>query len=1094
MTIRYSRMLGSRILAIGAAAFAFGCSFPAGTSQEAMAQEHGDGKKPLPLAGKTTPLSFSTDEGTWMSLDVAPRGDAIVFDLLGDIYRMPISGGAATAITTGLGYDSQPSISPDGEWIAFISDRDGKDNLWVAKIDGSDPRKLSSHARTRVVSPQWSPDGVYIVVTEITDKTNLALYHRDGGGVKFAASGDKSEIDGVGAVFSPDGRSIYFAERLSGGFPGAQIRRFDRETGDVAVITQGEGGGFRPVISPDGRLLAYATRDEAVTRLRIRDLVSGADRELIANIQRDAQENGRIPSRDYMPAYDFMPDGQSLVMTRDGKFIRVDVATGDVTPIAFTATVSLDVGPDLTAPYRVDQGPVTARILHDPKFSPDGEQIAASMLGKIYIAQAGAEVAPTRLTSSDDLEFNPVWSPDGASIAYVTWSDRAGGHIWRIASDGSGAPQRLTEHAAFYTDLSWTPDGERLVAMRGNEWVRHQTFSEFGGLDTPMEFVHLPATGGPVTLIRSAKEGERDPHFAGDGERIYSYSGEALVSMDMDGRDQRTHLTVKGPTRPGQENRYAQQALMRPGGGWAVALVNDQVWVAPTPSLGGRAPTVSVRKSDLPAARLTDTGADFIGWSADGADVVWAIGATIYRRPFDSIEFLSDKKDKSNDKKKDETKAQPEAHPAVVSQKIVLTAPRATPEGAILLSGANVVPMARASTADMATSIDNADILVVNNRIEALGPKGTLNVPEGARVIDVSGKTIIPGLIDAHAHWEFRTQDVLEPHNWSLAVNLAYGVTAGLDVQTAHKDYFTYRDFVDMGVSVGQRAFMTGPGVFGNTDFQSYERALAYLKRYSDHYHTKNIKSYLAGNRQQRQWVVNASKELGLMPTTEGGADMRLDLTHAIDGMHGNEHTLPILPLKRDVIELYAQTKTAYIATLLVQYQAISAVNYFFTRHNPHDDEKLARFYPENRIDELSRRRGTWALDEEHAFKEAAASVAAIQRAGGLVGIGGHGELQGLGYHWEMQAHAMGGMTPAEVLRAATIDGAKIIGVAQDLGSLEAGKLADLVVLNSDPREDIGNAVDIQYVMKNGELYDGDTLARIWPSAQPLAPFWWTEN
>jgi hypothetical protein len=386
--------------------------------------------------------------------------------------------------------------------------------------------------------------------------------------------------------------------------------------------------------------------------------------------------------------------------------------------------------------------------------------------------------------------------------------------------------------------------------------------------------------------------------------------------------------------------------------------------------------------------------------------------------------------------------------------------------------------------------LKNADIVITGNpsrhrpRREGAG---------GAKVIDARGKFIVPGFVDTHAHWEFRTHDVLEPQNWSLIANLAYGVTAGLDVQTSTNDYFAYQDLVETGQSLGQRAFMTGPGIFSSNDFQSYEATLAYLKRYKEHYRTLNIKSYMVGNRKQRQWVVQASKALGLMPTTEGGRDMKMDITHAIDGMHGNEHTLPVFPLYKDVVELFAKTKTAYTPTLLVNYGGIIAEEYFYTTMEVHDDKKLNRFYPHNVLDDYTRRRRVWARKDEFVFPMAAASAARIQRAGGLVGVGGHGQLQGLGYHWEMWGLAMGGMTPREVLKAATIDGAKIIGFAEDLGSLEVGKLADLVVLDRNPLADIRNTNTVRYVMKNGELFDGDTLDQIWPVQRKLPKFWWWE-
>ena len=223
----------------------------------------------------------------------------------------------------------------------------------------------------------------------------------------------------------------------------------------------------------------------------------------------------------------------------------------------------------------------------------------------------------------------------------------------------------------------------------------------------------------------------------------------------------------------------------------------------------------------------------------------------------------------------------------------------------------------------------------------------------------------------------------------------------------------------------------------------------------------------------------------------EGGGDQKMDITHAIDGMHGNEHTLPDSPIFKDVVELFARTRTAYTPTLIVQHNAQSMREYFFTRTDVHNNPKLRRFYPHNRLDELTRRRPGWQLDDEFQFRQAAAQAAKIQRAGGLVGIGAHSELQGLGYHWEMWAFEMGGMTPVEVLRAATIDGARIIGIDQDLGSIEAGKLADMVILDANPLENIRNTETIYRVVQNGRLYEGDTLDQVWPDATPLAPSWW---
>ena len=1080
----------------------------------------GDDGLPLEPAGK---LEFTTNEGTWLSLDVFPDGQSLVFDLLGDLYTLPIGGGTATRITEGMGFDSQPRVSPDGQWLAFISDRDGSNNLWIARADGTDPRKLSSERRAAMISPAWTPDSQYVIVTRRDARSELRMYHVNGGsGLTLGKPRQPSEATPgpgrgptgptqLGAAMSPDGRYLYFSQsgtRSAANFPSWQIGRMDMRSGDVDVLTQAEYSAVRPALSPDGSQLVYATRYETRTGLRIRNLESGADRWLIWPVQRDEIESGGAPSRDTFPSYAFTPDGESVVVTAGGKLWRVSVADGAPSVIPFTADVALDIGPELEFPYRLEQGPVRARLIQDPQQSPDGQRIAMSVLTKIYVLDS-ATAAPRRLTAGDVWEFKPAWSPDGEWIAFVTWSMNDGGQIWRMRADGSGPPQQLSEHPAFYTDIAYSLDGTRIVGLRGNEYVRHQTFSEFGGLRLPLDLVWLPAEGGNVELVVPAR-GVGAPHFSSDPERIFVYSDDGLISLRYDGTDRRVHLKVTGPSR-GPRPAAASRVLLRPGGDWALASVNNQLWVVAVPRIAGE-PEVSVRDASVPAQQITDIGADYFAWADGGDTITWAIGSTFYRRAFDTIDFTpepmdgdeadndsagteadaSDEQaagdadaDQEPDADDDEPHTPRDDAEHVDSIEVVLEFPRAVPQGTIVLRGGTAITMAGD------TVIADADIVVTDNRIVAVGRRGQVEIPDGARVLDIAGKYVVPGFIDTHAHWEFRTHDVLEPQNWSLVANLAYGVTAGLDVQTSTNDYLAYQDLVETGQSLGQRALMTGVGIFSANDFQSYEATLDYLRRYTRHYRTRNIKSYMVGNRKQRQWVVKASKELGLIPTTEGGRNLALDITHAIDGMHGNEHTLPVTPLFKDVVELFARTLTAYTPTLLVQYGGTIAEEYFYSRTEVHDDPKLNRFYPHNRLDEMSRRRRGWIRDDEFNFDEAAADAAKIQRAGGLVGVGGHGQLQGLGYHWEMWALAMGGMTAREVLQAATIDGARIIGIEQDLGSLEAGKLADLVVLDANPLDDIHNTNTVHWVMKNGELYDGDTLNQLWPVEKELPRFWW---
>jgi hypothetical protein len=214
-----------------------------------------------------------------------------------------------------------------------------------------------------------------------------------------------------------------------------------------------------------------------------------------------------------------------------------------------------------------------------------------------------------------------------------------------------------------------------------------------------------------------------------------------------------------------------------------------------------------------------------------------------------------------------------------------------------------------------------------------------------------------------------------------------------------------------------------------------------------------------------------------------------------IDGYPGQEHSLPVFPLYDDVVRLAAETRITYSPTLLVSYGGPFSENYYYTRENPHDDAKLRRFTPHEEVDEKTRRRGAgvdpgpggWFMDDEYVFRQQAAVVKDIIEAGGRAGVGSHGQLQGLGYHWELWAIQSGGLSEHDALRIATLYGAEGIGLGKDLGSITGGKLADLVILEANPLDDIRNTNRIRYVMKNGRLYDGDTLDEVWPRQRKLA-------
>jgi len=1115
-------MCAALILLFVTSTFAKSDKHPAEVSDK-LVSEPKDAKHGLPLKAERN-VEFTTDEGTWLSVDISPDGKTIIFDLLGQLYTVPIAGGEAKAVTSGMGFDSQPRFSPDGTKISFISDRDGAENLWIANPDGSNARQLSKDEQSEFSSPAWLPDGNYILVSRQPQLPfgtfELWTYHVKGGaGFALVKSKEKPDIPPehwhhtLGAVASSDGKFLYYAQRegffdkvYNVTFPLSQIVRRNRITGDEDVITCAPGSAFRPLISPDGTKLVYGTRYETETGLKIRDLATGEERWLKYPIQRDDQES--LFTRDFLPGYAFTPDGREIVISYGGKIHRVDVASGDDHLVTFTAKVSRGLGPLLYFPARVEDGPVKLRTIQGVVQSPDGKTLAFSAATHLYTMNIPGGT-PQRVTKSTDREYQPSWSPDGQWIAYVTWSS-AGGHIWRIRTDGSSAPQQLTQVPAYYRDVVWSPEGSRIVALRGSRQWQLAKVDEWSGDGALLDLVWIPAEGGPTNLISPAR-GASSPHFVTEQkDRIYVYTKKGLVSMRFDGTDRLTHLKVVSKAwfpQPGAQDDTdaADDVRMSPDGQWVVARQSSQLYLIPAPSFGGEPPTVDLTsvfapsssedksdaKSDtkskenpepakdsagepaartsLPVQKFTSVGADSFAWAQGGSTITWSLGASFFRQSFAS--FFATKTPNPS---------------AAEETKVTLVFPRSTPKGTVLLRGAKVVTMHGNDI------IENADILVSDNRISKVGKHDSFLVPGDSKTFDLTGSTIVPGFVDIHPHWFEIRRNVLDPEdNWSFFANLAYGVTTGRDPQTMTNDMFAYQDLVEMGEIPGPRAFSTGPGVFPLNNFQSLEQTKSVVSRYKEYYRTNTLKSYMVGNRRQRQWMVEACKEYQMMPTTEGGLDLKLDLTHMIDGFSGNEHSLPITPLYSDVIQLLAQSKISYTPTLLVAYGGPWAENYFFENTSVHGDPKVRHFIPHDVVDARAKRRPSWFSLEEHVFPRLAAQDKKVVEAGGRVVVGSHGQFQGLGYHWEMWALASGGLSNFEVLKSATLRGAEAIGYAQDLGSIEEGKLADLVVLAKDPLQDIRNTNSVRFVMKNGELYDGDSLDEVWPAHKTFPKLWW---
>ena len=1173
---------------------------------------------PLPLPSPRT-ADFTATEGTWLSLDVSPDGQTIVFDLLGDLYTMPITGGTATPLLTGMAFDVQPRFSPDGESVAFVSDRSGGDNLWTMRLDRTDTTQVSRGNNSLFVSPEWSPEGDYVIVSRsggpLGSPAKLFMYNSERAspiGVGSATGAMKM----LGAAFSPDGRHVWYAGasgdwQYNAILPRYQLYRYDRETGTNTLMSNNYGSAFRPAISPDGEWLVYGTRYNADTGLRKRNLATGEEEWLAYPVQRDDQES-RAPL-DVLPGYSFVPDGSAIVLSYGGKIWNVPMDGGDATEIPFEVPVKLAIGPEVKFAYTIDTtAMVTASQIRSPVASPDGSQVVFTAFDRLWIRDMESGDS-RRLTDADLGEFHPKWSPDGSTIAYVTWDDQNGGHIMTVPAAGGPATQ-LTTTAAMYSNVAWSPNGTRLVATRGAarelKTAPDLFFAPIGG-----QFVWVPATGGAATVI--APTGSRDiAHFVADNnDRIFAYSPvEGLVSFRWDGTDVKQHLTVIGmqgvsamvtphpgrpeflpgrvspwrltpdPTDPSPQTEPsgptpAGLVQMSPAGDKAFASFGPDIFVVDLAGVGPTAPTVvlaSLAASPVPVRKVTDVGGEFPSWTADGSGMHWAMGNVLFTYDIDGVEADEaaeeatahsrallraramavtdslkirrarvDSLEKANadvpedlagevlrlagdsvqvvadslmarsdsiraaaDEVAERARLVRSGDTSILNdttesyeaeeEKFEVQLPRDIPRGTVALTGGRIITMA--DNPDDSTGaphiIENGVVVVTDNRIVAVGARGDVEIPDGAEIVDVTGKTLAPGFIDTHYHSMWLVPEIHPQEVWQYLTTLSYGVTTTRDPQTAFTDVLSYTDRVLTGGLVGPRIYSTGPGVFVGENISSQEQARTVMRRYAEYFDTKTLKMYMTGNRQQRQWVIQAAKELEIMPTTEGGLDFKLDMTHAIDGYPGIEHNLPIAPIFSDVVKLFETSQTTNTPTLLVSYGGPFGENFFYATENIHDDPKANTFIPRENLDMRARRRGQgaggspgqagWFLPEEYVFPRHGEFVDKMLTGDGRMGVGSHGQIQGIGFHWEMWAMGSGGASNHDILRAATILGAEAIGFGSQIGSIEAGKFADIVIMNSNPLDDLRNTADISHVMKDGRLYDGNTLDQLYPVRQPL--------
>ncbi len=1036
--------------------------------------------------GPTTKLTFDTSEGTWMNVDVSPDGQRVVFDLLGDIYTMPIGGSGAspaTRITSGPAFDMQPRFSPDGKRIAIASDRDGLWNIWTIDVDGKNPKQVSRERRWFINSPAWSADGSYVfarrhfVAQRSLGAGEIWMYHAAGSDGLQVTEKNGFQKDAGEPAASPDGRYLYYSKDVTPGQlfeynkdPNGTIYaivRRDLTTGRERNAVSVQGGSVTPRVSPDGKSLAYVRRVRTGSKLYLRDLETGRDRPIFDRLDKDLQEAWAIHG--LYPQYAWMPDGKSIVIWGEGTIWRVDVASGQGTAVPFTARVEQTLNEAVRFPQKVHASEFQVKALRSVAVSPDGKRVTYAALGHIYVKDLPSG-APKRVTTATTLELAPRWSTDGQWIVHTTWTDAYYGRVRIVRPDGSGGRDVVTR-PGHYTEPAFSRDGRWIVFRdTGSDGTRGPLYSATSGI-----YVVPTDSSAPPRLVR---EGGSDPSFDATGTRIFvndSRQGKAvLVSVGigdpnspLSGGDDVVHF----------QSDNATQIVPSPDGKWVAFAERWHAFVAPFPRTG-RPVDLSPTMEGYPTSQISRDAGFNIHWSGDSRAVHWSLGPELFTRDLGrTFTFL------------DAGAATPrtQADPAEAKGVAIgFTSKADVPAGAIAFVGARII------TAVGDTVIENGTVVVEGNQITAVGRNVT--IPAGAKQIDARGKTIMPGIIDVHAHVGGEGDGILAESSWPLLANLAFGVTTSHDPSNDTETVFSNAELIRAGAKTGPRLFSTGTILYGaETPFKAvvatYDDALSTLRRQKA-FGAFSVKSYNQQRRDARQMIIKAARELQMEVVPEGGSLLYFNQTMVLDGHTTVEHSLPVPKLYKDVVTLFAKSKTGYTPTLIVGYGGLSGEYYWYQKTNVWENERLLSFVPRAIVDARSRRR-TMAADDDFNHVLIAKGAKQILDAGGSVQLGAHGQMQGIGAHWELWMLQQGGMTNLEAIRSATINGARTLGMDQELGSIEKGKLADLVVLDRNPLENIRNSESINMVMVNGRLYDSKTLAQIGNHPRDAPPRHW---
>ncbi|MCC9138437.1 amidohydrolase family protein [Pontibacter silvestris] len=965
-------------------------------------------------------IRVTLTEGTNMAIDLSPDKKTIVMDLQGTIWAMPVGGGDAKALTDALGDSRQPAWSPDGSRVAFHSYRDGNYHIWTVNKNGTGLEQITTGIYDDR-EPHWSPDGKSLVFS--SDRGgNYDVWQIE------LASGNLKQLTDNPAndyypAFAADGKQIAFvSERTEA--PGIYALSLE---GKEQLLIPSESKLAAPSWHPNNSQVLYnALSQHGQSRLEAAMLGDGGGQTIS-----DASE-------DVFPFRVSWISPIEFLYTADGKIKRRKLGKKSTQTVPFKAVVALYRPAYPRKAYTFDNvAPQPVQGIRGASVAPDGKRIVFSALSDLWVLEKGKR-KPVALTHDAYVEVDPAWSPDGTKLAYV--SDRNGSMDLWIRDLETGDERLLTDLPNDLNFPSWSPDGARIAFYEGdlrNAWGR-------GTLNA------VEVGSGKVVKLHESMFVPGQPSWSADGKTIAISALEVYSSRYREGISKFLLVSLDG-----QPDRYVSPVPERslgtrgkngpvwsPDGSMMAYTLDGVLWVVPVDKLG----TITG-----PPKRLTNELAEVPGWAADSKSIVFLATDALKQV------YLAD------------------GH--IESIPMDFTWQYKQPTGRKVIHAGKLFD-GRASTYQT-----NVDIIVEGNRIKEIlphqaGRQGTL--------IDASDKTVIPGLFEMHTHQSEMAGEKLG-RLW-----LSYGITSLRETGADPYDAIERKESWNSGARKGPREFFTGGLTDGSriyyglaTSINSGAQLELELER------TKRlgydlIKTYVRMPDLMQERITAYAHSIGIpvssheiYPATRYG----VDAVEHIGGTSRRGYSPKITSTNhtyQDVTELLAKSGMNITPTASLQggfyVMAGKDPNFF-------ENRQFKAFYSEAYAKEL--KEGATQVTKMFPgyisnFGNIQQTVKALLVAGARVTTGTDSPFipYGMGLHTELQSWVDGGVSPYEALRSATLWAAEAVGVSKDLGSIEPGKLADLVIVNGDPLAHIQDAWNVETVLKNGEVHQIEDLLK----------------